>query len=176
MMQSLKHELKKIGSLSLLFLIGFGYILLIMKLFLKEYEINTYILSKAFIGALIAAKSVAIMDATPILNRFKNSPRYLSILYKTFIYTLAVIILGLIEHFLRAYHQTKEVGLAFKDMIREENIYQFFAVILCISIVFFLHNIARELDIYLGRNNLKKFFFNAPPLPLEKSTVANHKN
>ncbi len=163
-MQALKREIKKIGSLALFFLIGFGYILLIMKLFLKEYSISTYVLSKAIIGALIAAKAVAILDATPLMNPFKQAPRYLSILYKTLIYTLAVLILGMIEHFLHAYHQTKAITPAFKMLIDIENIYQFIAVVLCILIVFLIHNIFRELDVYFGRGNLSRFFFNAPQL------------
>jgi hypothetical protein len=175
-MQALKHEIKKIGSLAVFFLIGFGYILLIMKLFLKEYSIDSYVLSRAIIGALIAAKAVAIMDATPLINRFEQAPRYLSILYKTFIYTLAVVILGVIEHLLRAYHETKAIAPAFKSFIASENLYQFLAVMLCISIVFFIHNIFKELDIYLGRGNLSKFFFDVPELKSKNSTISNDKN
>lgn len=176
MIQALKHEIKKVGTLALFFLIGFGYILLIMKLFLKEYSIDTYIFSKAIIGALVAAKAVAIMDVTPWMNRFEQSPRYLSILYKTFVYTLAVVILGVIEHLLHAYHETKAIAPAFKSFIASENFYQFMAVILCISIVFFLHNIFRELDTYLGKGNMNKFFFDVPELKSKNSTIPNNKN
>jgi putative effector of murein hydrolase len=79
-MQALKRELKKLTGLFFFFLIGFGYILLVMKLLLREYSIDTYVLSKAIIGALIAAKSVAIMDVTPLFNRFEHLPRYINIL------------------------------------------------------------------------------------------------
>ncbi|MEA5532565.1 hypothetical protein [Crocosphaera sp. XPORK-15E] len=175
-MQALKHEIKKIGSLALFFLIGFGYILLIMKLFLKEYSIDSYILSKAIIGALVAAKAVAIMDVTPLINRFEKAPRYLSILYKTFVYTLAVVILGLVEHLLHAYHETKAIAPAFKSFIESENFYQFLAVILCISIVFLMHNIFREIDSYFGKGNLSKFFFDVPQLKSKNSTIPNDKN
>lgn len=161
-MQALRHEIKKIGSLALFFLIGFGYILLIMKLFLEEYSINTYVLSKAIIGALVAAKAVAIMDVTPWMNRCEQRPRYFGILYKTSIYTLAVLLLGVIEHFFHAYHQTKAIAPAFKSLIASENFYHILAVTLCISIVFLMHNIFREIDSYFGKGNLRKFFL-APP-------------
>ncbi|ACK66801.1 conserved hypothetical protein [Rippkaea orientalis PCC 8801] len=175
-MERLKHEVKKIGSLTLFFLIGFSYILLITKLFLKEYSINTYILSKAIVGSLIAAKAVAILDITPWINRFKQSPRYVSILYKTLVYTLAVIILGVIEHLLRAYHQTKALTLAFKSFIASENLYQFLAVILCISIVFLIHNIFQELDIYLGRGTLRNIFLDSAQSRLQNPTFPRDEN
>ncbi len=176
MMQSLKHELKKIGSLSLFFLIGFSYILLIMKLFLKEYDINTYVLSKAIIGALVAAKTVAIMDITPLMNRFEQFPRYLNIVYKTLVYTVAVLILGMIEHLFHAYRQTKALVPAFKDLIETEKFYHLMGVILCISIVFLIHNIFQELDHYMGKGNLKKFFFESNEVRAKKSTISGKKN
>ena len=175
-MQALKREIKKIGSLALFFLLGFGYILLIMKLFLKEYSIDTYVLSKAIIGALVAAKAVAIMDATPWMNHLEKSPRYLSILYKSFIYTLAVLILGIIEHLLHAYHQTKSLIPAFKSFLVSENIYQVLAVTLCISIVFFIHNIMRELEIYFGKENVHKFFFGPSQIRSKNSTIPSEKS
>jgi len=158
-MQALKHEIKKLASLTLFFLISFGYILIVMKLFLKEYSIDIYVLSKAFIGAIIAAKAVAIMDATPLLNRFKSSLRYLSVLYKTFVYSLAVLIIGAIEHLFHAYHKTKAIVPAIESFLNSRDFYQFLAVTLCIAIVFLIHNIFREIDIYLGKGSLMKFFF-----------------
>jgi hypothetical protein len=160
-MQGLKRELKKIGSLAIFFFIGFGYILLVMKLFLKEYSINSYVLSKAIIGSLVAAKAVAIMDITPLIKRFDRSsvPRYISVLYKTLLYTLAVLLLGVIEHLFETYRKTKTLAPAVESFFEPTHLYHFFAVLLCISIVFLIHNIFHELDSYLGKGNLKKFFF-----------------
>jgi hypothetical protein len=176
-MQALKRELKKIGSLALFFLIGFGYILLVMKLFLKEYSLDAYILSKAIIGALVAAKAVVIMDATPLLNRFKQSPRYISVLYRTFVYTFAVLIIGFIEHILHAYHKTKAIAPAIASLLESENFYRFLAVTLCIAIVFLIHNIFNEIDNYLGKGSLRKFFADAPLLTRQTNQkVSSNKN
>jgi fucose permease len=48
-MEALKRELKKVGSLSLFFFIGYGYILILMKLFLKEFSVDVSIFTKAVI-------------------------------------------------------------------------------------------------------------------------------
>jgi hypothetical protein len=161
-MQALKRELKKIGSLALFFFIGFGYILLLMKLFLKEYYISTYILSKALVGSLIAAKAVILLEASPWMERFRGSARYVSILYKTFVYTLAVLLIGLTEKLIDAYWKTKSISGAVETFIHSEHFYPFLATILCIAVVFLLHNIFQEFDTYLGKGSLLKFFFSRP--------------
>lgn len=161
-MESLKRELKKIGSLSLFFFIGYGYILLIMKLLLKEFSVDVSIFAKVVIYALVSAKSVAIMDMTPWMNRFDESPRYLQVLYKTAVYTFAVFVLSLIENLFHAYHETKALGSALMLFLETRSFDRFLAILLCVSTVFLIHNIFQELDSYLGKGNLSKFFFKPP--------------
>jgi len=153
-MEALKKELKKIGSLALFFFLAFGYILLIMKLFLEEYSITTYVLGKAILGAIIAAKTVAILDAAMKLEWLENRPRYVSVLYRTFVYTLAALILGSIEGFLEAYR----VSEAMAKFWQRESFSQILAVTLCLAVVFCLHNLWQEIDRYWGKGTLRKFF------------------
>ena len=161
-MEALKHELKKIGSLSLFFFIGYGYILILMKLFLKEFSVDVSIFTKVVIYALVSAKSVAIMDMTPWMNRFEESPRYLQVLYKTAVYTFAVFVLSLIENLFHAYHETKVLSSALTLFLETRSFDRFLAILICVSTVFLIHNIFQELDQYLGKGNLSKFFFKPP--------------
>jgi len=161
-MEALKHELKKISSLSLFFFIGYGYILILMKLFLKEFSVDVSIFTKVVIYALVSAKSVAIMDMTPWMNRFAESPRYLQVLYKTAVYTFAVFVLSLIENLFHAYHETKALIPALTLFLKTRSFDRFLAILLCVSAVFLIHNIFQELDQYLGKGNLSKFFFKPP--------------
>lgn len=158
-MQALKREIKKLGSLALFFFIGFIYILVVMKLFLKEYSIDTYVFSKAVIGALFAAKAVAILDYAPWLNRFKQAPRYIDVLYKTVVYTLAVVLLGILEKLIHAVRHHEVLAEAIARSLQPSELYRFSAFILCIAVVFFLHNIFAEIDAYLGKGKLYQFFF-----------------
>lgn len=161
-MEALKKELKKIGSLALFFFLGFGYILLIMKLFLEEYSITTYVLGKAILGAIIAAKTVAILDATLKLEWLQNRPRYLSVLYRTFVYTLAALILGSIEGFIEAYRGTRVISAAIAKFLQTESFSHVLAVTLCLAVVFFLHNLWQEIDHSWGKGTLRKFFLSRP--------------
>lgn len=161
-MQSLRHEVNKIGSLSLFFFIGYGYILIITKLFLKEFAVDVSIFAKVVVYALVSAKSVAIMDMTPWLNRFAESARYLQVIYKTAIYTFAVFVLSFLENIFHAYHQTKALSPALKLFLETRSLNRFLAILICVSTVFLIHNIFQELDRYLGKGNLSKFFFKPP--------------
>jgi hypothetical protein len=158
-MQALKREIKKIGSLALFFFIGFIYILVVMKLFLKEYSIDTYVFSKAVIGALFAAKAVAILDYTPWLNRFRQAPRYIDVLYKTLVYTLAVVLLGILEKLIHAFRHHEALAGAIAKSLQPSELYRFLAVILCIAVVFLFHNVFTEIDSYFGKGKLSQFFF-----------------
>lgn len=159
MMEKLKDEIRKIGSLALFFLICFGYIILIIKLFLEEYNVDIYVFSKVIISALVAAKAVAIMDMTSLLNRYDDSPRYIRVLYKTAIYTLAVLIIAVIENLFHSYMETKGIQTAIKLFFETRNFNHFLAAFSCVSVVFLIHNIFQEIDQYLGKGNLLKLFF-----------------
>ncbi len=161
-MQSLKREIKKVGSLSLFFFIGYGYILILMKLFLKEFSVDVSILGKVVVYALISAKSVAIMDMTPWMNRFSESARYLQVFYKTAVYTFAVLVLSLLENLFHAYHEAKALAPALTLFLETRSFNRFLGTLLCVLMVFLIHNIFQELDQYLGKGNLSKFFFKPP--------------
>jgi len=158
-MEKLKEEVKKLTFLEIFFLICFGCILLMTKLFLEDYDVDIYIIPKILISTLVAAKVVAIVDAIPAFNRHTDSPRYIRVLYKTFIYVFAVFLLTTIEHLFHYYMLTKNLGSALTMFIDHRNMSKFFAVTLCISLVFLIHNIFQEIDNYLGKGNLVKLFF-----------------
>ena len=161
-MEALKRELKKVGSLSLFFFIGYGYIVIIMQLFLNEFAVDVSVFTKVVVYALVSAKSVAIMDMTPWMNRFSESARYLQVIYRTSIYTFAVFVLTFIENLFHAYHETKALMPALTLFLETRNFDRFLGILLCVSTVFLIHNMFQELYQYLGKGNLSKFFFKPP--------------
>jgi hypothetical protein len=163
MLKSLKNEIKKVGSLSLFFAIGYGYLLLLMKLFIKEETaVDVTIFGQILIYALISVKSVAIMDMTTWLNRFTEAARYLRVLYKTLVYSFGAFVLISIENFFHVFHTAKAFGPAIILFLETRNLYRFLGILLGVSIIFLVHNIFQELDRYLGRGSLSKIFFDSP--------------
>ncbi|MGI0482514.1 hypothetical protein ACN4EE_17245 [Geminocystis sp. CENA526] len=160
--EKIKEEFKKLGSLTLFFLVGFAYILITTKFLLAEYNIDITVFSKVIISALVAAKVVAIMDATPLINRYNNSPRYIRVLYKSAIYLGAVFLISFIEDIFHGYRQSGSLGGAIEIFIETRHFYHFLAVTMAVSLVFIIHNIFHEIDNYLGGGKLAKLFFDKP--------------
>ena len=155
-------EIKRVGLVTLIFLIGFGLILALKKLFLAEYSIEFSGLAKAVVGALLVAKVVVILDHTPFVHQFRRYPRYVSVLYQTIVYTLAVFFLGVCEKVFHAYRDTGTIGSAIEAVIRSADINHFFAAILFITLMFLGYNIVAAVDRGMGDGTLFALFFNMP--------------
>src|ERR1700732_5034233 len=77
------QELWRIIPIAGFFLIGFMLVLLIIKLTLAQYSIESTTVSRAVLGALIAAKVVLILNRTPLARALRNYPRILPVLWRT---------------------------------------------------------------------------------------------
>lgn len=162
MINSLLKEVKKLSSLALFFLICFCYILLVMKFFLEEYSINVYVLSKALICAFFAAKAVLMMDATPMFNWLRHSPRYVSIIYQSLLYTLAALVLGIVEGIIRTYIKIKALAPAIITFIQSRDFYHVLGIMLGVLVVFLIYNVLQEIEAYCGKGTLRKIFLSKP--------------
>ena len=158
----LTNEIKRVGLVTLFFLIGFGLVLVLKKLFLAQYSIEYSGLSKAVVGAMLAGKVVVILDRTRFVRQFRGYPRYVSVLYQTIVYTLAVFFLGVSEKVFHAYRDTGTVGSAIEAVIRSAVMYQFLAAILCITLVFLGYNILAAINRGMGDGTLFALFFSTP--------------
>jgi hypothetical protein len=161
-MQALQHELKKLIPLTLFFFMSFAYIIAIVDLLLEDYSIDGYSLSKALIGALIAAKTVAILDMVLKSDRWRHSPRYVGLLIRTFLYTLFALFIFLLEGLFEAYRKTRAFPAAITEFLQTETFHHLLAVTLCVAIVFFIHNLWQEIDSHLGRGSLWKILLAHP--------------
>ena len=76
------------------FLIGFLLVLLIVKLALADYSIEVSTISRALIGALVAAKVVLIFDRTSISRKLADCPHIYRVVLRTLVYGAGVVLLG----------------------------------------------------------------------------------
>ncbi len=158
----LVEEIKKVWILSFFFIICFSYIFVILNLFLKTYAIDFYGISKVIIGALIAAKAVLILDKTPLINWCERFPRYIHLLYKTLIYSLGVVLFGVVEGLIHAYSESHQWQEAIEIFIASKNLNSFIATHLSIGVVFFLYSILSEVESKFGQGWIGKFFLSSP--------------
>jgi len=154
--------LKEMAPVVLFFFIAFILIFLLLKLFVAQYSIEFYAFSKAAIGALILAKVVLVMDWAVSGKRVSTYPRAVAIICKTFIYGLAVIVLGIGERTIHGIRQAGNLRDAVKLVIARADLDRFLGLVLLISLTVGSYLVMREIDRAMGKGALFRLFFKRP--------------
>jgi hypothetical protein len=93
-------------------MVGFLLLLLFIKLALADASIEIVAISKAAIGALVAAGSVLIVDDTSLARRLEHFPRIVAVVIKTFVYGVFTLFLGYLERIVEAIYRVRYFDLA----------------------------------------------------------------
>lgn len=143
------------------FLIGFALILLMVKLFVEQYSIELRVLSNAVLGALFAAKVALILDQRD-WARSHGYPRAVVVAGKVALYTIGVIILGIAEHLIQNYRASGSFGGAFALFDQHFNGGRFFAIVLCVAMLFTIFFVMQEVNRKMGAGQMYALFFSRP--------------
>jgi hypothetical protein len=158
----LHREFAEAWPVFLYFLAGFLLLLVLIKLVLAEFSIEITALSKAVVGALLAAKTVLILDETPLARSLERYRRIVAVAVKTLLYGVAGLLLGYLERLLDALHKVHGVVVAFEYVIAHANDYRLLAWALGISIVFAHYFSFFEISRRMGEGALWRLFFESP--------------
>jgi hypothetical protein len=170
----LGREYRKFAAVVLFFFIGFMLIFVLLKLFILQYSIEFYAFSKAAIGALILGKVVLVMDKLKFGRGFDSYPRAVAVVYKTFVYGLAVIAVGIADRLIHACRQAGNLREALHVVIARTNLNHFLAVVLLISLIICAYFVMLEINRAMGEGALFRLFFRRPSdnpkasLPMDK--------
>jgi len=160
LLHTVKHEVKQVGLVTLYFLVCFGLVLVLKKLFLAQYHVEFYALSAAVIGALVAAKVVVVLDKTRLGTRFDESHSVgVAALYKTFCYVVATFFVLLAEKLFHAYREagTLDQAIAHVWAHRDRNI--ILAKALVIGVAYAGYHVYAGLDRRLGEGVLRRMIW-----------------
>jgi hypothetical protein len=158
----LHRELVAAWPVFLFFVVGFLLLLLLIKLALANLSIEMTALSKAVIGALLAAKTVLILDETPLARRLEHYRRIVAVAVKTVFYGTVTLLLGYMERILDALHRAHNFDAAVRYVSAHANVYRLFAWVLGISLVFAIYFALLEIDKCLGEGALRTLFLESP--------------
>ncbi len=154
--------LKEMAPVVLFFFVAFMLIFLLLKLFVAQYSIEFYAFSKAAIGALILGKVVLVMDWAVSGKRLSAYPRAVAIVCKTFIYGLAVIVLGFGERFMHGIREAGSLRGGVELVIANADLNRFLGLVLLISLTVGSYLAMREIDHAMGKGALFRLFFKRP--------------
>jgi hypothetical protein len=133
-------------------------LLLLVKLALAQYSIEITALSRAFVGALIAAKAALVLDETPLARALERYRRIVAVAVKTFLYGIAFLLMGYLERVVEALHKTHEIGGAIGYVVDHASQYRLLGWALGVSIIFALYFSFAEISRYMGKGALANSF------------------
>jgi hypothetical protein len=158
----LRREFAAAWPVFLFFVVGFLLLLLIIKLALATFSIEMRALSKAVVGALVAATAVLILDQTPLARRLEQSRRIIAVAIKTFLYGSITLLLGYLERFVDALRREHNFDGALRYLIDQASLYRLLSWALGISLVFAIYFALFEIDKRMGKGELWRLFFDSP--------------
>ena len=169
----LQREFVAAWPVFLFFLIGFLFLLMIVKLVLAKFSIETSALSTALVGAALAAKAVLVLDETPLARHLKRYRRIVAVAVKTSFYGAITLLLGYLEKLLEARHRMHSFDGAAHYVIAQVSLYRLLAWVLGITLVFGLYFAFLEISERMGTGELWNLFFESPKTVSGSSQQSN---
>jgi hypothetical protein len=164
----LLHELLEILPPTIFFIIGFNLIVLTTNLILTNYGAQFASFMLATFSALIVAKALLVANAMPLIRRYDRAPLIRPILFKTFFYWAAVLIVRLIERWIE-YRLSEDYvfGGFVPHAVASFSWSRFVAVQLWILVLFLIYVTASEFNRLFGHGELSRILFTYRPSELQ---------
>ncbi len=157
----LVEEIKALTPSIIFFLISFGLVLLIIKLFLIHYAIHIEVLTNAILGALIAAKVALVLDKIG-WGRAQGWPPIALVAARTLLYSVGFMMFGILERMIHGFRTTGSFHGGVNHFVENFDPGRFSATVLLVTMVFAVFFAGRAISESLGEGGLYALFFQRP--------------
>lgn len=161
-MKKVTHELIVIARTASYFAIFFLFMMVMKKLYLKDYDIEFTGVSQALIGALIMSKVILLLELIKPSAWVQRQPAFVYIIIRTLEYTFGVLIVVVLEKAFEARHEVSGFTNSIDHVIDHRDVYHVWATTLGASASIFFYNAFVVVKRLLGKNGLAKLFFSIP--------------
>jgi hypothetical protein len=169
-------ELKTVVRVAAYFAIVFMLMMLMKKLYLKDYDIQFSGLSQALVGALILSKVVILLEYVNLGQWVQRRPPIVDIILRTLLYTVGVLIVIILEKAFEKRHEVSGYGMAILYVFSHRDIYHVWATTIGSAGSIFVYNCFSVIQRVMGKNGLAKLYFSIPLNQVEErwSTKADN--
>jgi len=144
----------------LFFFVGFNLVELTVQLVMSEYLARLANFMVATTLALIVGKAVLVANALPFMTRLDGAPMIATMLYKTVVYSVVVLLARLLEAWIGYWVEGHGHVGGFPSYVFEHFAWGRFAVFqIWIFVLFLMFTFLTELDARLGEGGLKRMLF-----------------
>jgi len=164
--RKLLHEMTEYWLNVLYLAIFFTVFTSYRRLLMAHYNISYTNYGISLIKALVGAKIIMLGSLLRFGRGLENKPLIFPTLFKTFAFTLWVLLFTVVESAIRGFLQGKGLEGALDHLLREGT-HEFYAKCLVVFVAFIPYFAVRELGRVLGRGKLRELFFGRRPAALE---------
>ena len=128
-MKKVLHELVVIARTATYFAIVFLFMMVLKKLYLKDYDIEFTGVSQALIGALIMSKVILLLELISLGPWVQRQPPVVDVCLRTLMYSAGVLVVVVLEKAFEARHEVSGFGNAIAHVIDNRDIYHALSLI-----------------------------------------------
>ena len=161
--QKLKEELKSLGIIMLYFGLWFAFMIILKTLLLRQYDIEFKGLSMALVGSLIVGKVILIIDHIPLSSLIERQPAIIEILFRTFLYSVGIILILILEKAFELSHEAGGYFEAIPLVFMKEDVNHFYANSLAAICALLGFNLFSLFGKYFGKGGFRKVLLSPPP-------------
>ncbi len=174
-LKKILEEIKIILRTATYFAIVFILMMVMKKLYLKDYDIEFTGLSQALIGALIMSKVIILMEFISLGSWVQRQPPIVDVIIRTLLYSLGVLIVVVLEKAFEDRHEVSGFGDAISYVLSHRDIYHVWAQMIGVAGSIFVYNSFSVVQRTMGKNGLARLFFSTPLNRVEQLQAANMK-
>jgi hypothetical protein len=165
------EEIKIVLRTATYFAIVFILMMVMKKLYLKDYDIEFYGMSQAIIGALIMSKVVILMEMISFGKWVQDQPPIVDVLIRTVLYTAGVAVVIVLEKAFEKRHEVVGFGNAIAYILNHRDVYHVWATTIGSAASIFVYNSFSIVQRLVGKNGLARLFFSTPLIEVERSQM-----
>lgn len=154
-----KHELRNAIFPTAFFFLIFHFMMITKTLILDSYDMQWVSSASALIAALVVAKAILIIDATPAGRMFRDSRLVYHIIWKTIVYSCLVAVFRYIEELIPSWSKYGALTLANQAIIEDTSWPHFLAIQLWLIASIAAFSTIVTIDQRFGTGSLRKALF-----------------
>ncbi len=160
-----KHEFLQVLPPTVYFLCTFNIVALTTSMVLEQFEIHVSTHAVATVLALLVGKVVLVVNKMPLLRKLDGRPLFYPIVFKAAVYSVFVLLLRLLEHWIPGLFETGSIAGATGQLVDSVAWRLFWMGQIWILVLFVVYTTAAEFIALFGLTSGQLFraFFHQHP-------------
>lgn len=158
MWQKFLVEMRKFALVASFLFLFFGAFATYRRLILSEYDIDYFRYGYALVEALVLGKVILLGDLFGLGDRFHGKPLIVPTLYRTFAFSVLVLVFAVLEHFARGFFHGENIAAIVGEIAAKPGA-DIAARVVVMFIAFVPMFAIWEIDNLLGEGKLFELFF-----------------